>query len=173
MLPLLRYQFGAVDFIIQNNPGGKLKHFFIEWNLAPGWTIKRTEDWYLDKFSELKNETLDSIEAYESGLLKENIKDYEGKDEDGRKPHFIWGNVEPNAPIADIIEPDEMMQDALAQYDIPSTGVILQSDEITRALLVNNLTAHRYEKATCVECGTKWYKIKEIVLMCPWCGMDL
>jgi hypothetical protein len=61
----LGYQFGAVDFIIKNpgQRGEQLQHYFLEWNLAPGWTLDRTRDYYKDSFSALKEVQMDLVEA--------------------------------------------------------------------------------------------------------------
>lgn len=69
------YQFGAADFIVQN-PGKKgkmLKHYFMEWNLAPGWTLDRTEAKYKECF-----EALQFLNREQVDLLMEGIYPWDG-----------------------------------------------------------------------------------------------
>jgi hypothetical protein len=69
------YQFGAADFIVQN-PGKKgklLKHYFMEWNLAPGWTLDRTEKVYKENF-----EALQGLNREQVDLLMEGIYPWDG-----------------------------------------------------------------------------------------------
>ncbi len=65
------YHFGAADFIIQNpgERGKKLISYFIEWNLAPGWTLERIEVLYKDYFERLQNLTKDDIDLLIEGIM--------------------------------------------------------------------------------------------------------
>jgi hypothetical protein len=69
IMRVLGYQFGAVDFIIQNpgTRGQPLEHFFIEFNLAPGWTLERIQEWYHNTFKLLENLTVDDINFMKEG----------------------------------------------------------------------------------------------------------
>lgn len=57
LMNVFNYQFGAVDFIIANagQRGGQLPHYFIEWNLAPGWTLEHVRDAYINNFQALED----------------------------------------------------------------------------------------------------------------------
>lgn len=63
IMRVLGYSFGAVDFIIKNpgERGQPLEHYFIEFNLAPGWTLDRIRDWYQETFEKLEDLTVDDI----------------------------------------------------------------------------------------------------------------
>lgn len=65
------YHFGAADFIIQNpgRRGEKLRHYFIEWNLAPGWTLPHIEDSYKDYFTALQELNQDQIDLLMEGIF--------------------------------------------------------------------------------------------------------
>jgi hypothetical protein len=65
------YQFGAGDFIVQNpgKKGQKLRLYFIEWNLAPGWTLERTEEKYLTFFKRLEELTPEDIDLMTEGIF--------------------------------------------------------------------------------------------------------
>jgi hypothetical protein len=66
------YQFGAVDFIVTNaaHRGDPLPHYFIEWNLAPGWTLDRIRDYYVSSFRALSRMNIDQVhQMLESGQL--------------------------------------------------------------------------------------------------------
>lgn len=65
------YQFGAVDFIIQNpgERGAKLKHYFIEWNLAPGWTLDKIEAIYKTHFESMEALDKDAIDMLLEGIF--------------------------------------------------------------------------------------------------------
>jgi hypothetical protein len=71
IMQVLGYQFGAVDFIIQNpgERGQPLQHYFIEFNLAPGWTLDRIRDWYYSTFDALTELTVDDINFMKDGAL--------------------------------------------------------------------------------------------------------
>jgi hypothetical protein len=57
--PILGYQFGAADFIVtQDN-----EVYFIEWNLAPGVTIRPVKDYYYNAFNELQLMSREDIAA--------------------------------------------------------------------------------------------------------------
>lgn len=66
----LNYQFGAADYIIQNpgTTGDPLKHYFLEWNLAPGWTIQKVIDYYQTSFLALQTQTMEEIVAITDGV---------------------------------------------------------------------------------------------------------
>jgi hypothetical protein len=65
------YQFGAVDFIVQNacRRGEPLPHYFIEWNLAPGWTLDHVRDSYFQAFTELQQMTVEQFTWFAQGLV--------------------------------------------------------------------------------------------------------
>ncbi|MHA2063934.1 MAG: hypothetical protein ACXABY_06070 [Candidatus Thorarchaeota archaeon] len=65
------YQFGAADFIIQNpgKKGQKLVNYFIEWNLAPGWTLARIEKMYKDCFEVLQTLTKEHVDLLMEGIF--------------------------------------------------------------------------------------------------------
>lgn len=180
MLPLLGYQFGAVDFIIKNNPGGKLKHYFIEWNLAPGWTMERSEIWYHENFLKLNDVALEDFEAYETGMLWEDLKD-----DDPAPPKKFdglgidWGRME-DPPDVDVNAAPEggfrfygENANAPQQAIVPPTGMILQETDINKAHL--NITGEigKYKVTRCNECDNKFYTLIDFELICPYCGMDL
>jgi hypothetical protein len=50
------YCFGAVDFIVQTpgSRGAQIPHYFIEWNLCPGWTLDHVRDSYQAAFEALE-----------------------------------------------------------------------------------------------------------------------
>lgn len=55
LMAVFGYQFGACDFIICNagERGARLPHYFLEWNLSPGWTLDNTRAAYIEAFREL------------------------------------------------------------------------------------------------------------------------
>lgn len=55
MMDVFGYRFGAVDFIIQTpgESGAAIPHYFIEWNLCPGWTLDHINDAYVRHFTTL------------------------------------------------------------------------------------------------------------------------
>ncbi len=63
LMSVLGYQFGAVDFIICNSGerGVPLPHYFLEWNLAPGFTLDAIRDYYVAAFNALKTLTMDDV----------------------------------------------------------------------------------------------------------------
>jgi hypothetical protein len=68
----LGYQFGAVDFIVTSagERGRPLPHYFIEWNLAPGWTLDRIRNYYISSFRALSDMTMDQVhQMLESGVV--------------------------------------------------------------------------------------------------------
>jgi hypothetical protein len=77
LMKKFNYQFGAGDFLVQNpgERGAKLIHYFIEWNLAPGWTMERTEEWYNNHWRMLSDFSYEDVEAMTSGLMLNEIRD--------------------------------------------------------------------------------------------------
>jgi len=74
LLSAFGYAFGAADFIVAANDNSRnLDHYFIEWNLAPGWTIANTEEWYKETFSSLAKVNQDEFECIEHGLMLDRI----------------------------------------------------------------------------------------------------
>lgn len=72
LMRTLNYQFGAVDFIVCNagERGRPLPHYFIEWNLAPGWTLDHVRDYYISSFRQLSRMELDDVTMMiEGGML--------------------------------------------------------------------------------------------------------
>jgi hypothetical protein len=65
----LNYQFGAVDFIIQNpgEQGQPLKAYFIEWNLCPGWSLEAIKAAYHSSFCELEDLQLGAFQELADG----------------------------------------------------------------------------------------------------------
>jgi ribosomal protein S27AE len=80
----LGYSFGGADFIIQNpgNRGEELKHYFIEWNLAPGWTLENTEEYYKSSFLLLQDIEMDMVDAILEGIYPWEWE----RDQDGPPP---------------------------------------------------------------------------------------
>jgi len=70
MMKALGYQFGGADFIIANPGvrGEQLKHYFIEWNLAVGWTLATIEKYYKESFLMLQDMKMDKITAMIDGI---------------------------------------------------------------------------------------------------------
>ena len=168
MMPLLGYQFGAVDFIIKNNPGGKLKHYFIEWNLAPGWTMKRSEEWYKENFLKLKDVSLEDFEAYETGMLWEDLQEEE-QQEPGRL--YIRGQDQP-APAAPLNWGDDLLDLDEEPPVVPKTGMILQKTDINEHHLVITVEKHKYLESKCEGCEHVFYTLIGFELVCPYCGLD-
>jgi hypothetical protein len=72
LMRTLGYQFGAADFIVCNagERGRPLPHYFIEWNLAPGWTLDHIRDYYISAFRALSRMDTDDVTMMlEGGLL--------------------------------------------------------------------------------------------------------
>jgi hypothetical protein len=63
VIETLGYDFSAVDFIVQNSPTGvqELPVWFIEANLAPGFTSDRTREFYCDAFMKLAQQDTPAI----------------------------------------------------------------------------------------------------------------
>jgi hypothetical protein len=63
LMRTLGYQFGAADFIVCNagERGRPLPHYFIEWNLAPGWTLDHIRDYYISAFRALSRMDIDDV----------------------------------------------------------------------------------------------------------------
>jgi hypothetical protein len=57
----LRYDFCSVDFIVANASGGPLPVYFIEANLATGFTTDRTREFYLDAFDKLSRMSIPAL----------------------------------------------------------------------------------------------------------------
>jgi hypothetical protein len=74
IMKVLGYQFGAVDFIIQNpgTRGAPLNHLFIEFNLAPGWTLERMREWYHATFLKLQDMNVDDVNFMKEGAIFED-----------------------------------------------------------------------------------------------------
>lgn len=91
----LGYQFGAADWIIQNPGarGAKLKHYFVEWNLAPGWTLEHIKQYYMDSFKAIEDVKMDDIHALLDGCYP-------------WLPH--WGEPQPNAVNEEIGQGEDL-----------------------------------------------------------------
>lgn len=102
IMRVLGYSFGAVDFIIQNpgERGQPLKHFFIEFNLAPGWTLDRIRDWYYDTFKKLEQLTVDDIHFMREGARYTEERGFELDD----LPHRVAGAVEVDERLVEAVE---------------------------------------------------------------------
>jgi hypothetical protein len=193
MLPLLGYQFGAVDFIIQNNPGGRLKHFFIEWNLAPGWSMPSTQEWYNNCFLTLKTEPLENIECYEHGMLLEDIK--EQGDNTGPYQRRINQLLE-DINVPDDERPDDPDIDDDA-WDMPDwaevearfenganpvpdqeivyslMGGVLVDTPANRYALTDNDMANKYVSIGCENGHNLLLRIGTYSCYCPACGSHM
>jgi hypothetical protein len=141
MLPLFNYGFGAVDFIVQNNPGGKLKHFFIEWNLAPGWTMDRTEAWYEPNFLALQNFDQDAIEAFSEGILLAELKEG-NRDRAAQYPHRQGRGPALNFDDPPV-PPRRMWDELVREYEQEQDGPELRYNVAAR--VNNNGTPPNYE----------------------------
>jgi hypothetical protein len=195
MLPLFNYGFGAVDFIIQNNPGGRLKHFFIEWNLAPGWTMERTELWYKPRFERLQTFDQDALEAFSEGILLEEFNEgYADRaqrypNRQGRGPALnIWNIPEPgereepmwDAPNINQLEQRYMeVMEGLNRRE-PEVhiehylGPIVTYNSNVRDILEDQGWDDQYKKFTCPVDGAAYYvRKKNFVFHCPTCGYQL
>jgi hypothetical protein len=77
LMGVLGYQFGAVDFIVCNagERGRPLPHYFIEWNLSPGWTLDHIRDYYINSFRALTQLDMDTVtEMLEGGMLSAPVE---------------------------------------------------------------------------------------------------
>jgi len=115
----LNYQFGAADYIIQNpeSSGEPLKHYFLEWNLAPGWTIQRVIDFYQTSFLALQAQTMEDIAAITDGVYPwDDISDNSNNSERLVMPSAIpnWAArarvVEPPHPLCSQCDPEEELE---------------------------------------------------------------
>ena len=57
----LHYDFCSVDFIVANASGGPLPVYFLEANLATGFTTDRTGEFYMEAFKKLSSMTLPAL----------------------------------------------------------------------------------------------------------------
>ena len=69
LMDIFGYQFGACDFIVTNagERGAQLPHYFLEWNLSPGWTLDTTRDAYISAFQDLNTMTQEAFNALIEG----------------------------------------------------------------------------------------------------------
>jgi hypothetical protein len=86
LMRALNYQFGAVDFIVCNagERGRPLPHYFIEWNLAPGWTLDHIRDYYISSFRALASLEMDDVTMMLEGGMLHNAQPIEVSSEDER-----------------------------------------------------------------------------------------
>jgi hypothetical protein len=165
IMPLLKYQFGAVDFIVQNNPGGKLNRYFLEWNLAPGWTIANTEKWYRNTFTKLTTLSLEDFEAYEAGMLKEDIEEFDAQ------PEVRYGWI--NDPIGRIRIDDGPDVEPLGGQVHNGAGIILEATQLNGTFLVSHDIRNRYTRVSCDECNTVYYILNDSNPVCAYCGYEI
>jgi hypothetical protein len=181
LLPLLGYQFGAVDFIVQNNPGGNLRHYFLEWNLAPGWTIERTEEWYKYCFDELAKQSLDQIECYEQGML---LEDTVVKKEDGGLNSGPFDNPYMRVGNDDTFEAPDwgqlMARINPAEYEqIPEhlcysvLGAIVFDTPMTLNTIISENLMHEYQSWVCRLGHRLLVRKANYVGACPACGDEI
>lgn len=109
------YQFGAGDFIIKNpgERGAPLEHYFIEWNLATGWTLEHIEEYYKTAFLKLQDMELDELQAMTEGIYPwsdgwEAVQ--EGLEPEDEQPQPVRRRLEPhpdiNRPVEEVVRED-------------------------------------------------------------------
>jgi hypothetical protein len=190
MMFLFNCGFGVVVFIVQNNPGGQLRHFFIEWNLAPGWTLERTELWYESAFTDLQNFDQEALEAFSEGILVEDLH---------QKQNFRKGNNRPlnwdalqfeytdrvtdeeltwreELGLNDMPEPIERNQRDIEEVWTLKYGPVLAVTADTTALLraIPLDDPIKYHEDECAGCGARMYVMtRYMIFSCPSCGAPL
>lgn len=174
LMRLFNYGFGAADFIIQN-PGRRntpLKHFFIEWNLAPGWTIENTEAWYESTMKGIQELDLEMFECVEHGLvIGENIEN------DQRVERRAQELVEEEVPLNFFDEMDDEFEDDVddfPQIDVDTLPhLIPRGDNIGYVLGYGIVFNDTYFEDRCPECGYSYFRRHDaanIELHCNLCG---
>lgn len=164
LMKKFNYQFGAGDFLIQNpgERGAPLKHYFIEWNLAPGWTMERTEVWYKNNWEKLINFSQEDIENMIEGIFP-----FENN----------WGELAPHRPG---VAADEVVQDNVGGLFFPEDRREEEDqmlDEIDQVLNENEEVLNRFDR--------NWAEVEPLLepnpnveenmreIICPGCGQPI
>jgi hypothetical protein len=191
LMKAFNYQFGAVDFIVQNpgRRGEPLRHYFIEWNLAPGWTLERTAEWYEKNFKKLCDFTQEEYQALSDGMLLSEIRgeqnhrarNYLGVGNGNGDYRFIAVDELPDDPDDLGIEMDEEEdepEERLWEPVRPAPAPRPQNPDygpIFGSELIDIIPAPRLEEYSLYLCGCGqiWLIKIGLELTCPICGADL
>ena len=183
MFSLFNYGFGAVDFIIQNNPGGNLKHYFIEWNLAPGWSMEKTEEFMKRCFLDLQEFDMEFLEAFAEGIILKDIHEG-GRDRPFRQRGGAHGgprlhdlNAPPLMDWGEMLDLERRERDGeLSLFTVAKKfyGPVLIYNASTHVMLDEAGLHGQYFKTMCANCEIDLYLYKgAYTFYCPCCGYEM
>ena len=161
LMSTLGYQFGAVDFIICNSGerGAPLPHYFIEWNLAPGFTLDTIRDYYIAAFNALKTLTMDDVMSMlEQGQVSNLTPPAQPE--------------EPEELDEDLDEPDETIEDFNSRR---AREVELAWQEMERQRLASRLMTMAQERQPepqdeQADFESHMREMRDEMNFCPACG---